>query len=147
MGAVKQTKFVPHWERFEPIAYEVNWPIVSNLGITITDESGTFRIAALNPGPYRLEVSLQGFRTYAQTGIVLQVAATPTINVSLRRSSGSAAPLPNWRAALWHRRSSSKTVARRGAAPASGSALALPRHRGSISCVTKASVRSMSGRR
>ena len=34
-------------------------------------------------GPYRLEVSLQGFRTYVQTGIVLQVDARPTINVAL----------------------------------------------------------------
>jgi hypothetical protein len=34
-------------------------------------------------GPYRLEVSLQGFRTYAQTGIVLQVGAAPTINAVL----------------------------------------------------------------
>ena len=32
----------------------------------------------LPTGPYRLEVSLQGFRTYVQTGIVLQVGAAPT---------------------------------------------------------------------
>ena len=37
----------------------------------------------LPTGPYRLEVSLQGFRTYVQTGIVLQVGATPKINASL----------------------------------------------------------------
>src|SRR4029450_1667896 len=30
-----------------------------------------------------LEVSLQGFRTYVQTGIVLQVAASPVINAAL----------------------------------------------------------------
>jgi hypothetical protein len=34
-------------------------------------------------GPYRLEISLQGFRTYVQTGVVLQVDARPTINASL----------------------------------------------------------------
>ena len=34
-------------------------------------------------GPYRLEISLQGFRTYVQTGIVLQVNANPVINASL----------------------------------------------------------------
>ena len=34
-------------------------------------------------GPYQLEVSLQGFRTYRQTGIVLQVGETPTINPAL----------------------------------------------------------------
>src|SRR4030095_4251840 len=46
-----------------------------------TDASGTYVLPNLPPGPYRLEAMLQGFRTYAQTGIVLQVAATPTINV------------------------------------------------------------------
>ena len=49
----------------------------------VTDAEGAYLVSNLSPGPYRLEVSLQGFRTYAQTGIVLQVAATPTINVSL----------------------------------------------------------------
>ena len=37
----------------------------------------------LPTGPCRLEVSLQGFRTYVQTGIVLQVGASPTINAVL----------------------------------------------------------------
>jgi Carboxypeptidase regulatory-like domain len=50
---------------------------------SVTDESGAYVIPNLPTGPYRLEASLQGFRTYAQTGIVLQVGATPTINVVL----------------------------------------------------------------
>ena len=37
----------------------------------------------LPTGPYKLEASLQGFRTYVQTGIVLQVNGNPTINVVL----------------------------------------------------------------
>jgi hypothetical protein len=49
----------------------------------VTDGEGAYIVSNLPPGPYRLEVALQGFRTYVQTGIVLQVAATPTINVSL----------------------------------------------------------------
>ena len=49
----------------------------------VTDGSGTYSMPNLAPGPYRLEVSLQGFRTYVQTGIVLQVGAAPTVNVSL----------------------------------------------------------------
>ena len=49
----------------------------------VTEGNGTYVIPALQTGPYRLEVSLQGFRTYQQTGIVLQVAATPTINAVL----------------------------------------------------------------
>ena len=49
----------------------------------VTDEIGAYVLPNLPTGPYRLEASLQGFRTYAQTGIVLQVGATPTINVVL----------------------------------------------------------------
>jgi hypothetical protein len=49
----------------------------------VTDGDGAYLLSNLPPGRYQLEVSLQGFRTYVQTGIVLQVAATPTINVSL----------------------------------------------------------------
>jgi hypothetical protein len=48
-----------------------------------TDEAGSWLMPNLPIGPYRLEVSLQGFRTYVQTGIVLQVDARPTINAVL----------------------------------------------------------------
>src|SRR5499426_1774870 len=49
----------------------------------VTDANGSYVLPNLPPGPYRLEVSLTGFRSYAQTGIVLQVAGTPEINVIL----------------------------------------------------------------
>src|SRR5213596_1221986 len=49
----------------------------------VTDGSGVYVMPNLPTGPYRLEVALQGFKTYVQTGIVLQVGATPTINASL----------------------------------------------------------------
>src|ERR1051326_1749967 len=49
----------------------------------ITNETGSFVLSNLAPGPYRLEAALPGFRTYVQTGIVLQVNASPVINVSL----------------------------------------------------------------
>ena len=49
----------------------------------MTDGTGAWIMPNLPTGPYRLEVSLQGFRTYVQTGIVLQVGATPTINAEL----------------------------------------------------------------
>jgi len=49
----------------------------------VSDETGTYVLANLPLGPYKLEVSLQGFRTYEQTGIVLQVGAAPTINAVL----------------------------------------------------------------
>src|ERR1044071_5763746 len=41
----------------------------------VTDGNGAYFMPNLPTGPYRLEVMLQGFRTYVQTGIVLQVAA------------------------------------------------------------------------
>jgi hypothetical protein len=49
----------------------------------VTSETGTYVLSNLPLGPYRLEAMLQGFRTYAQTGIVLQVGASPVINVVL----------------------------------------------------------------
>src|SRR5688572_11464723 len=47
--------------------------------VAVTDESGAWVMPNLPLGPYRLEMSLQGFRTYVQTGIVLQVNANPVI--------------------------------------------------------------------
>src|SRR6185503_19400044 len=49
----------------------------------VTDGNGAYVLSNLPPGPYRLEVSLTGFRTYVQTGVVLQVAASPVINAVL----------------------------------------------------------------
>jgi len=49
----------------------------------VTDGNGSYTLPNLPTGPYRLEVSLSGFRTYVQTGIVLQVAASPVINAVL----------------------------------------------------------------
>src|SRR5262245_50598182 len=49
----------------------------------LTDETGSYVMPNLPIGPYRLEASLPGFRTYAQTGIVLQVTSNPVINVVL----------------------------------------------------------------
>jgi hypothetical protein len=50
---------------------------------TVTDTTGGYVLTTLPTGPYRLEVVLQGFRPYVQTGIVLQVGGTPTINAVL----------------------------------------------------------------
>src|SRR6266511_3951311 len=46
----------------------------------VTNETGSYILPNLAIGPYRLEAALPGFRTYAQTGIVLQVNASPVIN-------------------------------------------------------------------
>ena len=73
---------------------------------TVTDESGAYVMPNLPLGPYRLELALQGFRTYVQTGIVLQVNANPVINASLALGSlaetvavDAAAPLVDVRSA------------------------------------------------
>ena len=49
----------------------------------VTNESGAYVLPNLPIGPYMLEASLPGFRTYVQTGIVLQVNDSPAINVTL----------------------------------------------------------------
>src|SRR5436853_6257351 len=40
---------------------------------TVTNETGSYVLANLALGPYKVEASLAGFRTFVQTGIVLQV--------------------------------------------------------------------------
>jgi len=49
----------------------------------VTDATGSWTMPNMPIGPYRLEVSLPGFRTYVQTGIVLQVNANPVFNAAL----------------------------------------------------------------
>src|ERR1700719_2920975 len=49
-----------------------------------TGADGAYVIADLPVGPYRMEVSKEGFATAVQTGIVLQIATNPTIDVSLK---------------------------------------------------------------
>ena len=50
----------------------------------ISGTDGVYVLTNLPVGPYRLEVNHQGFATYLQTGIVLQVAGNPTIDVTLK---------------------------------------------------------------
>ena len=49
----------------------------------VTDETGSYTMTNLPIGPYRLEAALPGFRSYVQTGIVLQVGSNPVINAVL----------------------------------------------------------------
>jgi hypothetical protein len=49
----------------------------------VTNETGAYALANLPIGPYRLEAVLPGFRTFSQSGIVLQVGTNPVINISL----------------------------------------------------------------
>jgi hypothetical protein len=54
---------------------------------TTTDENGLYVFTNLPIGPYQLDASLQGFRAFRQTGLVLEVSANPTINVTLELGS------------------------------------------------------------
>ena len=47
----------------------------------VTGADGTYVFPNLPVGPYQLKVELQGFNTYQQDGIVLQVSSNPQINV------------------------------------------------------------------
>src|SRR5437868_2181583 len=49
----------------------------------ISNETGFYAFPNLPVGPYRLEARLPGFRTFVQTGIVLQVSSNPVININL----------------------------------------------------------------
>ena len=49
----------------------------------ITDGTGAYTLTSLPIGPYKLDVNLQGFKSYSRTGIVLQVNSSPTINIEL----------------------------------------------------------------
>jgi hypothetical protein len=51
---------------------------------TVSNEGGFYTLASLPLGPYKLEVMLQGFRTFVQTDVVLQVNSSPVINVTLQ---------------------------------------------------------------
>src|SRR2546423_3498772 len=50
---------------------------------TVSNETGAYALPNLPIGSYKLEASLGGFRTFVQTGIVLQVNSRPVINVTL----------------------------------------------------------------
>src|SRR5205823_1774158 len=51
---------------------------------TVSNETGNYVLARLPIGPYMLEAGLPGFRTYVQSGIVLQVDDRPEISVVLQ---------------------------------------------------------------
>jgi hypothetical protein len=49
-----------------------------------TDSQGRYALPNLPVGPYQLEVTAAGFKTYVQSGIVLQVGNNVQINVSMQ---------------------------------------------------------------
>jgi len=51
---------------------------------TITDENGSFFIAALLPGSYKITVRISGFNTFEQRNLKLNVGQTTELNVKLQ---------------------------------------------------------------
>ena len=49
-----------------------------------TGANGNYSLPSLPVGPYRMEVKKEGFSTYVQSGIVLQVDTAPTIDPVLQ---------------------------------------------------------------
>ena len=56
---------------------------------TISGSDGSYVLPNLPVGPYTLEVSVAGFKSYAQSGIELQVGSKVQINVSLQIGQAS----------------------------------------------------------
>jgi outer membrane receptor protein involved in Fe transport len=50
----------------------------------ITGSRGEYVLPNLPIGPYKLDAKLQGFNTFEQTGITLQVGASPVIDINLK---------------------------------------------------------------
>lgn len=48
-----------------------------------TNSVGQYRFLFLNPGKYKLTAEIQGFRTFVQTGIVLDVSQAATVDISM----------------------------------------------------------------
>jgi hypothetical protein len=65
---------------------------------------GRYVLSNLPIGPYRLEVSKAGFAGYVQTGIVLQVATNPTIDVELQLGAISQTVQVEANAPWWNRK-------------------------------------------
>jgi hypothetical protein len=90
----------------------------------VSDENGSFGLLNLPTGPYRLEASLAGFRSFAQTGIVLQVNSNPVIKVTLQLGELAetvqvvgAAPLVETRSRSSHREREDRGAPARRAQP------------------------------
>jgi Carboxypeptidase regulatory-like domain len=57
----------------------------TNIARTVqSGATGSYSIGNVQPGPYKLVVKKNGYATYTQSGIVIQVATNPTINVTMK---------------------------------------------------------------
>jgi len=65
-------------------ATEVEKQIVRS---TVTDQTGRYVLSNLPVGPYKLEVQASGFKDYLQSGIILQVGQSATLNIVMQVGS------------------------------------------------------------
>ena len=108
----------------------------------LTDANGSYVLSNLPPGPYRLQISLQGFRTYRQNGIVLHVATSNVIDAMLRVGVEEAVTVEGARPLVDVRSSGIRTVVRHE------DILALPlngRNPVELVTITGAAVQTISG--
>src|SRR5262245_2274884 len=61
--------------------------VVTGPASVVTNERGEYRFAQLDPGSYGVTVTLSGFSTYREEGLVVGVGATVERNVSLKVGS------------------------------------------------------------
>ena len=61
-------------------------PSLMGTTAAVTDTEGLFRLVNLPPGDYTITVSLQGFKTVKQPGIVVQAGKTYTVNLQTETS-------------------------------------------------------------
>ncbi|HSC25810.1 MAG TPA: carboxypeptidase-like regulatory domain-containing protein, partial [Vicinamibacterales bacterium] len=50
---------------------------------TTTNETGVYRVLSLDPGRYRIQADLQGFRTASQSEVLVSVGATLGVNFAM----------------------------------------------------------------
>jgi hypothetical protein len=69
------------------VTVEAASPKLVGKAVTVTDDSGTFRLLALPSGTYEMTFSLQGFRTLVRRDIILQLSQTIIINAQLTQAA------------------------------------------------------------
>lgn len=57
--------------------------LIEKVKTTVTDESGSYRIADLRPGTYVVTMTLPGFNTYKREGLQIPAEFTATLNAQL----------------------------------------------------------------
>ncbi len=71
------------------VTVEATSPNLQGTRVAITGSNGTFRIPAINPGPYKVKASLAGAGTVEKTAVVT-LDATATVNITLKLSATEA---------------------------------------------------------